>query len=349
MKKTLLVTLCVLYFCSFVQAGANISEYYLDTKLNGASKFHGNYSMGTSFDNSDLGTITSTSATLVIDVVGIKTYQTDPDNIGGGEIQYRVYKQGFSPGSFIYVNLPYFGETSGTNPRTKEWQTGTDINLLSGVTSVGTYIVECYFKAYSPDIYESNGGFNFKATFTTTVALSAELGSFFARYLNGDNELVWITYSEKNNVHYEVERSNNSSSFNKLGQVASKSGAAESVRNYTFVDATPLSGINYYRLKMVDNDGKSTYSKVVSVNNVGKAGTLALTPNPAKDALSLVLTTDRETTASIQVVDMLGRTVLTEKRSLAKGDNSLTINISALSNGTYLLYANDSLTKFQKQ
>jgi hypothetical protein len=185
-------------------------------------------------------------------------------------------------------------------------------------------------------------------TYTTSSSLAVSLSGIAATNQNQSNLVTWSTASETDNNRFEVERSNNISTFNKLGEVTAKAGAAEAVRNYTFADNAPLAGINYYRLKMIDNYGNATYSKVVSVNNSGKGGRLALTPNPARDVMTVALSADRDGDVLVQVIDIVGRTVVSEKRSLAKGDNQLPVHVAHLPNGSYFINVNGQVAKFQK-
>ncbi len=75
--------------------------------------------------------------------------------------------------------------------------------------------------------------------------------------------LKWQTATEQNNKEFEIERRTDGSKFEKIGIITSKNNIAGS--SYTYVDAYPLSGNNYYRLKSVDIDGKYSYSNSVEI------------------------------------------------------------------------------------
>jgi len=78
--------------------------------------------------------------------------------------------------------------------------------------------------------------------------------------------LSWETASEKNNDHYEVERSENAVDFKTVIAVASKApgGNSQYKISYSGTDQTPVNGINYYRLKQVDKDLTSKNSKIIT-------------------------------------------------------------------------------------
>ena len=93
----------------------------------------------------------------------------------------------------------------------------------------------------------------------------------FSAIKNADNSntATWATTTEENSNYYDVERSSNGSTFQKIGTLTAKNTSNQQ-NNYLFKDVTPINGANYYRLKMVDKDGAFTYSRTVRINS--KAG-----------------------------------------------------------------------------
>ncbi|MEP7318573.1 MAG: alpha-amylase family glycosyl hydrolase, partial [Panacibacter sp.] len=80
------------------------------------------------------------------------------------------------------------------------------------------------------------------------VILPVNLLSFTASKTSQHTvEVTWSTTSEINNHHYEVERSNNGTSFTALASVQPSASVAQ-VKQYRYTDAAPLTGVNYYRL-----------------------------------------------------------------------------------------------------
>lgn len=80
----------------------------------------------------------------------------------------------------------------------------------------------------------------------------------------------WETVAEINNHHYEVERSSDAVNFRTVLVLDSKApdGNSHYQISYTGTDESPVTGINYYRLKQVDFDNSNTYSKIISVHLV---------------------------------------------------------------------------------
>lgn len=155
--------------------------------------------------------------------------------------------------------------------------------------------------------------------------------------------VTWGTAFETNSVGYNVERSNDGKTFTKIGFQNSKAvnGNSNSVLEYSFTDAKPFAGINYYRLKQVDKDGKSEYSKIVSVS-FDNAQTVKVYPNPATS----MVTVDATSVRSIGLYNVLGQIV---NAPVTYGSSSHSINTSGLAKGSYTLrIVTDNGTTTQK-
>ena len=100
-------------------------------------------------------------------------------------------------------------------------------------------------------------------------------------------QLSWTTTQETNSSHFDIERSANARDWEILGTKQSSNNSSQ-VLSYSFTDALPISGSNYYRLKMVDLDGTFAHSRVESIN-FGEFTDRAITifPNPVSDVLYL--------------------------------------------------------------
>ena len=96
------------------------------------------------------------------------------------------------------------------------------------------------------------------------VILPVKLSAFNAKKNGSIIDINWSTSEESNMSRYEVERSVNGNSFATLETINSRNQAIAST--YTATDDHPNKGINYYRLKMIDNSGRITYSKIVAVH-----------------------------------------------------------------------------------
>lgn len=142
-------------------------------------------------------------------------------------------------------------------------------------------------------------------------------------------DLTWYATQETDFRAYEVERSVDGSRFAQIGIVAGRNLA-----NYQFEDANvpPVRQV-FYRLKMVDIDGKFKYSKTVSVRLRANAGTLRLLPNPASDQLSVQLDRPFTGTATLQIRDVAGKLLISQPINQAMQLNR--VDVHALPAGRY--------------
>ena len=139
---------------------------------------------------------------------------------------------------------------------------------------------------------------------------------------------------------YAYEKSSDSITYIRIGSVAAVNGS--SVKNYSFTDTTVAGDTTFYRLKMIDLDGKYQYSNVVPVSNKAMQSITAY-PNPARD--KLVITHPRSrANSSFSVLKLDGRVVA--KTSIPANITSSSIDVSALSAGTYLLIMESAGEKY---
>ncbi|MES2560605.1 MAG: LamG-like jellyroll fold domain-containing protein [Bacteroidota bacterium] len=179
-----------------------------------------------------------------------------------------------------------------------------------------------------------------------TFPLPVVLLNFTARISNEHNvSLNWATASEKNSSHFEVERSADGKQFESLAKVDA-AGSSNMVRNYAYADETaPLQQHNllYYRLQMVDLDGTTEYSKVVSVSvgdEIAVTG-LQVYPNPFTKEVSLVFESTSDANMQVEIKDITGKLLGTFNLNAKAGKNTIPVeNISNLPSGFYFMTVN---------
>lgn len=184
---------------------------------------------------------------------------------------------------------------------------------------------------------------NYVAGVPNMYTLPVSLISFTATEESGHVHLSWATASEKNSGSFSLERSNNGRYFYETGTVPA-AGNASSVNNYTFIDNKPTAGVNFYRLKIIDIDGKLSYSKVLMVN-LSLDGQLAVYPNPASESITVHCTNNK---GSLLLLDATGRLVKTIVIN-ESGDISTSVDISQLKTGMYFVRSDTQIVKFIKQ
>jgi len=163
--------------------------------------------------------------------------------------------------------------------------------------------------------------------------LPLQLLSFSAQASGNGNTLSFVTANEKSIASFEVERSADGRSFTKIGsRIIPMNTAAEHV--YYWNDEQPVAGMNYYRIKIAEMDGSSSYSGTVTVNNSLRdhAGT-SIFPNPAQDKINIrIEAAQAGADISVSVEDMTGRQLYR-----SAGSNAAEVNISGWQPGIYVV------------
>jgi hypothetical protein len=178
---------------------------------------------------------------------------------------------------------------------------------------------------------ESNNSWPVNVTVVAPQSLPLILGDFSGTPDNCDALLKWTTSHESELASFEIEQSTDGVSFNKVGVLAAKN--ATNGASYQFV--SPQSkGLNYYRLKMIDNNGQYVYSKIVSVQTSCNKKIVKLFPNPViTNQLLNVNISGYEKNIKAELYSVTGQ--LIKSYQVKNGSNTLTLD--RIAQGTYTL------------
>jgi hypothetical protein len=165
----------------------------------------------------------------------------------------------------------------------------------------------------------------------------------FAATLNSDKTVTldWSTQAEVNSNQFIVERSADGGIWSAIGAVGAKGNSAI-VSSYTFTDASPLAGTNFYRLRMTNLDNSFGYTEV-KVIRTGMVSAVSFFPNPAKEYVNVSLGTTNSTTAKVDVrlLNMAGQ-VMQEKTAQAGAGVVVTFAVASFPAGVYILSVVDA-------
>jgi hypothetical protein len=173
------------------------------------------------------------------------------------------------------------------------------------------------------------------------VDLPVKFASFTATRSNMEVLLKWQTAEEINASRFIVEHSTDGRNFTPIGVVAA-TGNSDYLISYYYTDKAPVIGINYYRLKEVDLDGKFEYSDVRQVSFTGGALSLSVVGNPFRSSLQFRVSSPTNEKATIQLSDINGKTLLQKPVELQTGDNVMSVDGSGFAAGIYILSVNSS-------
>jgi hypothetical protein len=171
--------------------------------------------------------------------------------------------------------------------------------------------------------------------------LPVELSAFTAEAVGNDGQLHWTTASEKNNDHFDVERSLDGQIFTQIAQVAGQ-GSTAAKTEYALTDkgiGTKVSGTVYYRLRQVDTDGEAAFSPVRTIAFTKApaltASAISLYPVPARASTTLDLTAlPGARTYVVNLTDLSGRLVGHYNLS---GGQKHALELTGMASGSYLV------------
>ncbi|NEM97295.1 T9SS type A sorting domain-containing protein [Pontibacter burrus] len=220
-----------------------------------------------------------------------------------------------------------------------------DYNFTIRITDMTGRVTDLplYIRFYSPSIRPGD-----------ITPLPVELVNFTASYSNYKVVLQWTTASELNNKRFDVERSTNNKTFVKIGSV-NGNGTTNRTIKYKFTDESPLPGMAFYRLKQVDFDGTSDYSKTIALSNneLLSDSKLQAYPNPFSENLTVTIVTQAAEPATLKLYNLQGREVYSTIIKLQAGANTYQVLPSNLPAGIYILKVrgtqNNLSTKLMKQ
>ncbi|MBK9486135.1 MAG: T9SS type A sorting domain-containing protein [Chitinophagaceae bacterium] len=160
---------------------------------------------------------------------------------------------------------------------------------------------------------------------------------------NGNHLLNWkVTCISTPSATIEIERSADGQNYSSIYSIVATAVRCQQPFNYT--DNQPVKGINYYRLKMTDVDGKITYSTTVTLINAVKGiDVMNIAPNPiVNGAFNVKISTAEKTPMELVITDMQGRILQKQAVNMIAGFNQVPMNVQNLAAGTYQLFGHSA-------
>ena len=181
--------------------------------------------------------------------------------------------------------------------------------------------------SYAPD--------RFKIYFKQMTVLPVIFTSLEAYRKNNSINVDWKVQNETNIRHYEIEKSADGVNFSKLGNNVT----ANNSRTYQFVDENPQQGLNYFRVKAVENNRTAKYTNVAKVFFGKNASGIAVFPNPVSDGkINIYITGEQKGDYHTSLFNANGQLIQTTKLGQLNGNTNTTIEIDKeLPHGNYIL------------
>lgn len=219
---------------------------------------------------------------------------------------------------------------TGTNPTN---YTGFHVDFTTA--SPGFTVVWNATQSWWEVTVPVNGFSGFYLSSAKTAPLAINLNYFKGSQNDNKHLLSWKVNCTSDEAKFELQRSNDGTGFAPINTfTASKARCAS---EFSFTDETPVAGNNYYRLKIIDVDGKFSYSNIVLLTRkVSHFDLVSLMPNivgnqpavlkinaPAKEKVTIVLS------------DFSGRFIQNQEVMLQTGSNQLPVQAVGLAAGIY--------------
>jgi hypothetical protein len=175
-------------------------------------------------------------------------------------------------------------------------------------------------------------------SFGPLVILPLRLTDFNGRINNSDALLHWQTDNEINTQTFVVERSIDGRKYLTAGTVQAVNEIG--VHQYAFTDKhidRLGASVIYYRLKQVDIDGQSTYSRVLMLQVEQSANRVLCYPNPVTSETSLSITLDKAERVQVRIVDNMGNVMQVKQWNLGAGSTAVSMDMKQLTSGLYYI------------
>ena len=180
----------------------------------------------------------------------------------------------------------------------------------------------------------------------SNILLPITLQYFKGVKTNGGNAVEWKVNCTSARVTMEIERSADARSFTRITSITADQARCNLPFNFT--DAQPLKAINYYRLKMIDVDGKVSYSAVIAIINADKGiEIVGMYPTVVNNSAFLSIAAAKAGKVQTTITDMSGKLLQSATQQVAEGSSLITVDCASLSAGVYHItgYVDGARTK----
>ncbi|HMI78031.1 MAG TPA: T9SS type A sorting domain-containing protein, partial [Ferruginibacter sp.] len=216
------------------------------------------------------------------------------------------------------IGISHYGPAWGTCQRTSSSNNNGTGNFvsLSNITN---------FSPFGVGWIDPTGG-----------VLAIKITYFNASKGNGFNTLNWQAACSSSQAIFEIERSVDGLNFNTINTITATQARCAQPFNYT--DNTAPSGTVYYRLKVVDVDGKVSYSAIVKLSSQVKDMQLdGIAPNPVVNFAQLKINTSKKDVVDLAILSVDGKVVYHNSVQLQAGTSMVNLDIANLPAGMYMI------------
>ncbi|HEX4375310.1 MAG TPA: hypothetical protein VHZ50_18535, partial [Puia sp.] len=188
--------------------------------------------------------------------------------------------------------------------------------------------------------------FSLASNIASQNPLAVTFISFDAIKLNNNSaSLNWQIDLANSVSNFEIQSSNDTNDFRSLEKIQAK----ENERNYQFTDDHLSNGLIYYRIKLIAKTGEERFSKIVAINNNSDFhfDIISAIPVTSSNNLMMRIRSAQKNSLQFNFISTDGAFIKRDFVPVETGDNIISLNISNLAAGIYILQAIDLRGNFQ--
>jgi hypothetical protein len=317
------------YFLSEIVNNNLTGITYLDGKFVGATPADYTQATFAALGKQMSGAGVSTRNLNTLDSQGYT--QLDPNTQpSGGTYSIRLYNTNYTLGDWVDDGQCIMKRPSSSN-NLNDFNMAGNINPDGGL---GRKVSDGYLLSTGLTTFSE-----FIPGLEDATPLPIELYNFNVKYVGDKVKINWTTLSEINNDYFTIEKSNDGIHFNEVTKIKGKGNTTHTSHYHTF-DYYPQNGINYYRLKQTDFDGKYSYSNIESIYVIHKSfDEPIIYPNPtSENKVNIKFSTDDDIPVKIKIFSNDGKVIIEKNKETNKGVNVIHIDLDTnLTKGIYIL------------
>jgi hypothetical protein len=261
-------------------------------------------------------------------------------------VNFSKWTTTVAAGKIVLVGSGGGYSTYPSNPKVFYYDVATNVWAYDGDTPAIRGLALAFYLPSESKIFfgggnEGGSSTNYQATCWNGDGgfIPVELVSFISTVDGNDVTLNWVTATEINNSHFEVERSNDGVAYSNIASVQGY-GTTTEIHNYSYKDLNLENGTYYYRLKQVNYDGSFEHLNVISaeITSPVRFELSQNYPNPFNPSTVIRYQLPVAGDVELKVYDVLGNEVTTlvnENKPAGTYSEGFSINNAKLSSGVY--------------
>lgn len=173
--------------------------------------------------------------------------------------------------------------------------------------------------------------------FVYDMTLPVKFVSFYATSQNNSVLLTWATTEEKDNSHFEIEKSVDGREWKTLGVVFGN-GTSSLLNKYSYTDKSVKSATTYYRIRQVDVNGTAVYSAVKVISETKAASSVSIFASNGKNIV-INMNSDARENMQVTVLNTNGQVV--NRQTVANASYQVTVPMNTVPSGLYIVQVSD--------